>query len=213
MKRRPPEFYRGQSFVHWSMTIAGRRSGWLTDAFHASFREIHLHALSRHDLFCPVYCLMPDHLHLLWLGLGPASDQDKAAAFFRRHVNAALKSVGVEFQKQPWDVVLGEKDRERGAVLKTVFYIAENPVRAGLVHEARAWPFSGSQAAGYPQFDWREPDYGEKVWKIYEAEVCRRSPHEHAVEFVKIPGRIGAESVPPKADPPLAETIPAPAGG
>ena len=175
MRRLPPEFYRGQAFVHWSMTIEGRRSGWLTEAFHARFREIHVHTLSRCEVLCPVYCLMPDHLHLLWLGLGTASDQDKAATFFRRYLNAALKSDGLEFQKQPWDVVLSEKERERGAVLKAAFYIDENPVRAGLVSEAREWPFSGSPAVGYPQFDWREPEYREKVWRIYAAEVRRRT--------------------------------------
>lgn len=175
MKRLSPEYYRGYAFVHWSMTLHDRRTGWLTDAFHARFRELHLHALSRHGLLCPIYCLMPDHLHLLWLGLAPVSDQDKAASFFRRYLNEALGASGVELQRQTWDVVLREKDRERDAVLKTVFYIAENPVRAGLVPRARNWPFSGSQAAGYPQFDWREPDYGEKAWKIYEAEVRRRA--------------------------------------
>jgi len=178
MKRRPPEFYHGQACVHWNMTIAGRRTGWLTDAFHARFREIQLHALSRFHLLCPVYCLMPDHLHLLWLGLGLTSDQDKAAAFFRRHVNAALKEHNFELQKQPWDVVLDGPARERGALVQTAFYIAENPARAELVTAAPAWPFSGAQAAGYPQFDWRDPDYDVRIWKIYEAEVERLSPEK-----------------------------------
>ena len=176
MKRRPPAYYRGRAFVHWSMTIAGRRRGWLTDVFQARFREIHLHTLSCHDLFCPVYCLMPDHMHLFWMGLGSASDQNKAAAFFRRHLNAVLRAGGFELQKQPWDVVLRGKDCERGAILQAVFYITENPVRAGLTREARSWPFSGSQAAGYPQFDWRDPDFSEKIWRIYAAEVRRRMP-------------------------------------
>lgn len=156
------------------MAIDGRRVGWLTDTFHLRFREIHLHTLGRYDLLCPVYCLMPDHLHLFWLGLGSGSDQNKAATFFRRHLNVVLKASGFELQKQAWDVVLDEKDREHGAVLKTVFYITENPLRGGLVAAAGQWPFSGSLAPGYPKFDWREPDYSEKVWKLYQLEVERR---------------------------------------
>jgi putative transposase len=174
MKRLSSEFYRGQSFVHWNMTVADRRTGWLDEAFHSRFREVLLHTLSRFELLCPVYCLMPDHLHLLWLGLADASDQDKATAFLRRHLNACFKPDGFELQKQSWDVVLREKDRERHAVVKTIFYIVENPARRGLAGTAREWPFSGSQAVGYPQFDWRDANYGEKVWRIYEKEVLRR---------------------------------------
>jgi putative transposase len=76
------------------MTIEGRRTGWLTHMFHAQFRELLLHALARYQLACPAYCLMPDHLHLLWLGLAPSSDQRLAAQFFRQHMNRLLASGG-----------------------------------------------------------------------------------------------------------------------
>lgn len=175
MKRLSPEFYRGQAFAHWSMTIASRREGWLDADFHRHFRELQLHTLSRYDLLCPVYCLMPDHLHFLWLGLSEASDQDLAATFFRRFFNAALKARGYELQRQPWDTVLGEKDRERGAVVSASYYITENPVRAGLAPTAVEWPFSGSIAAGYPEFDWRQKDFAERLWTIYAAEVEKKA--------------------------------------
>jgi putative transposase len=171
MKRLPSEFYRGHAFVHWNMTMAGRRRGWLDAELHGRFREVQLHTLSRYELFCPVYCLMPDHLHFVWFGLSETSDQDRAGNFFRRFLNVELKARGHELQKQPWDVVLREKDRERGAVMSACFYIVENPARAELASNAPEWPFSGSIAAGYPDFDWRQSDFAQRLWTIYTAEV------------------------------------------
>jgi len=194
MHRLPPAFYQGHAFVHWNMTVQERRSGWLTPTFHQRFREIQLHTLSRYRLLSLCYCLMPDHLHLLWAGLSEESDQDKAASFFRKQFNrllaqeagagsgsapmrtggaARLTAPGLTLQKQAWDVVLREHDRERGALERLLFYIAENPVRDSLVTDARDWAYSGSQAAGYPDFDWRDKDFTERLWTIYEREIRR----------------------------------------
>ena len=184
MKRLPREYYRGHAFVHWSMTIDGRATNWLGSATHGSFREVLLHAQSRFALFCPIYCLMPDHLHFLWFGLGEGSDQHAGATFVRRHMNRVLGRGGCRFQRQPWDVVLREKDREREAVTRAVFYIAENPVRAGLIDHSAAWEYSGSLAVGYPDFDWRENGYAEKMWRIYELQVERSM---NGAERVNVP--------------------------
>ena len=64
------------------MTIKDRKTGWLSARSHREFREIHLHTLSRYGLICPVYCCMPDHLHLFWIGREATSDQILASAFF-----------------------------------------------------------------------------------------------------------------------------------
>ncbi len=40
--------YRGTAAVHWSMTIDGRRTGWLDAADHAAVRELLLHTLARY---------------------------------------------------------------------------------------------------------------------------------------------------------------------
>jgi REP element-mobilizing transposase RayT len=173
MKRLSSLFYKGHTFVLWNMTIDERKTGWLDAEIAWRFREIQLHTLSRFGLMCHSYCLMPDHMHFLWCGLAESSDQNSAATFFRRHMNAVLGDRGVKFQRQPWDAVLKEKDRERDAVLRAAFYVVENPARAGLVSESRDWPYSGSQVAGYPRFDWRDADFPEKVWRIYDAEIRR----------------------------------------
>ena len=173
MKRLPVECYRGPAFVHWSMTISQRRTGWLTAPFHQRFREIQLHTLSRYRLLSLVYCLMPDHMHMLWAGLASESDQDKAAEYFRKYLNKILTAEGYALQKQPWDMVLRDQDMERSAVEQLLFYITQNPERADLTSDSETWEYSGSQAAGYPDLDWRSADFTKRLWTIYEGEIER----------------------------------------
>jgi REP element-mobilizing transposase RayT len=174
MRHLPVEYYRGHAYVLWNMTITERATGWLDNAFHLQFRELHLHTLARYELMCPMYCLMPDHMHILWIGLAERSDQHLAARFFRRYLNALLDRSGVSLQKQAWDTVLDEKERERGAIESTLFYLAENPVRRKMVEDARNWPYSGALVPGYPELSWRREDYRALLWKIYATEIERR---------------------------------------
>src|SRR5690554_4256904 len=112
LKRLPPEYYLGSAMVHWSLTIKDRRRGWLTPDFHQRFREALIHTLFRGGLCCPVYCCMPDHIHLLWVGLLPHCDQRKSLKYFRRHLSGILAESGFEFQHQPYDHVLSKEERE-----------------------------------------------------------------------------------------------------
>src|SRR5258707_15052659 len=84
LPRLPPEYYQADAVVHWSLPISLRRRGWLDERFHRQFREILLHAAAREGFLCPTYCLMPDHLHLVWMGLRLDSDQFNGMAFVRR---------------------------------------------------------------------------------------------------------------------------------
>jgi len=123
--------YQGHAVIFWTNTLDERARGWLTPAFHATFRELMLHAAAREHLFCPAYCLMPDHLHLLWMGLRRESDQLNAMKFLRTHLEPALGG-GREWQHQPHDHVLREEERQRNAFARFCFYTLANPVRAGL---------------------------------------------------------------------------------
>ena len=76
--------------MHWTMTIQKRATGWIDDAFHQNFRELMLHAAAREELFCPAYCLMPDHLHLIWMGLHLETDQLNGIKFLREYLNKLL---------------------------------------------------------------------------------------------------------------------------
>ena len=85
------EFYSGWAVVFWTLTIEHRAQGWLNVSFHARFRELMLHAAARSHLLCPTYCLMPDHLHFVWMGLHQQSNQLNAMKkFLRIHLEPEL---------------------------------------------------------------------------------------------------------------------------
>jgi REP element-mobilizing transposase RayT len=167
LRRLALEAYRGKAMVHWTMTVANRRTGWLDDCSHALWREVLLHALVRYRLAAPAYCLMPDHAHVLLVGLVEGSDQRRAVSFVRRYTAGMFADRAAGWQKQAYDHVLREKERGRDAFQTVGHYIVENPVRAGLTTKARAWPFSGSLVAGWPELDWRTVDFWEHWWQVY----------------------------------------------
>ena len=173
LPRLAPESYQGFAAVFWTLTLERRATGWLDDSFHQHFRELLLHAAAREGLFCPTYVLMPDHLHLVWLGLRLASDQLRAMRFLRKYLQREFKRRsphGVEFelQKQAHDSVLKEEERTQGAMAKACFYVLDNPRRKGLVEHPRDWPHLGALVPGYPFLHPLEEDFWPMFWKQHQ---------------------------------------------
>ena len=158
--------YQGHAVVFWTHTVEERERGWLTPAFHAKFRETALHAAARYSIWCPAYCLMPDHFHLLWMGLRRKSDQIRAMRFLRAELKPALGQ-GREWQHQPHDHVLRQEERKRNAFAAACFYILQNPVRAQLTTLATEWPFCGAVVPGYPRLHPFEEGYWTRFWILY----------------------------------------------
>src|SRR6056297_500759 len=149
LPRLDPTAYRGIVHVHWIFTIRGRKHGYLTPEFFLRFQLIATHAFLRYHLVSPCLCLMPDHLHLLLMGLDEQeSDQRLAIHFLRRHLKPFLHPF--EFQRPAYDHVLRKEEKRRQAFEETAGYIIENPVRAGLGEHAREWPYSTAIIPGYP---------------------------------------------------------------
>jgi putative transposase len=184
LPRLEPSLYQAFAAVHWTMKIEPSTPGWLTESFHRDFRTVLLHACAREQLFCPTYCLMPDHLHLMWLGLSLQSDQLNATRFLRTYLNRMLEGKSIEnrksavdsrpqppmkweLQMQAYDHVLHEEERKQNAFAKVCFYILANPIRAELVKRETEWPFGGAIIPGYPDLYPFQEDYWELFWKIY----------------------------------------------
>lgn len=165
----PPAFaegaYRGDAVVHWTLTTFDRAKACASEHFHRRFRELMLHVCARFELACPIYTTMPDHVHLIWMGLALECDQLKAMAFFRTYLEPCLQ--GAKFQHQAHDRVLRATDRRRGAFADLCRYIAENLVRAGLVSERGEWPCAGCMFVGYPDLNPFAEDYWPKFWRIF----------------------------------------------
>ena len=181
LPRLPRAYYQGDAVVHWTLPISRRGQGWLDDRFHAAFRELLLHAATRERLLCPTYCLMPDHLHMVWMGLGLDSDQLNGMAFLCTQLEPRLAPH--RFQHQAHDHVLKDEERRRNAFAAVCNYILENPLRAGLVQAPGEWSFSGAVVPGYPALHPLETDFWPRFWKLYrqakhpDAGHIRRPPY------------------------------------
>ena len=177
LRRLDRSHYQGLAIVHWSHTVEERKTGWLGDGFHVGFREILIHAGFLHGLFCPAYCLMPDHFHVVWSGLRKDSDQLTATTWMRRRVNGLLATDGCQLQKQAYDRVLRDSDRDRFAFEKLIGYVFMNPDRASLVGEGAPrsdWKWRDSILPAYPEVGWQRssPDsYWDLYWKLYHRAI------------------------------------------
>ena len=127
-----------------------------------------LHAAARKGLLCPAYCLMPDHLHLVWMGLRHDTDQRNGLKFLRSQLGRSLRPG--RFQHQPHDHVLKPKERQRHAFsVACADYVLLNPLKAGLVKAPGDWPYLGAVVPGYPRLNPLDGDYWLWFWKHYYA--------------------------------------------
>ncbi len=145
--RLPKEAYRkGHAY---SITIAThQRHPWFQMHFELSNRLIgELEFLSRlRDTMLYAWCLMPDDVHLLL--------QDDNLIDLMRLVKGRLIPIGrrLEPGRKLWHRSFYDHAlRSDEDVYKVAMYIWENPVRAGIVNNAKNYPMSGSLV--WP--DWR----------------------------------------------------------
>jgi putative transposase len=100
--------------------------------------------LRRRGVACWSYCLMPNHVHLI---LVPSDERGLALALGEAHrrytgfVGARARWTGHLFQGRFGSVAMDEAH-----LLAAFRYLALNPVKAGLVASAEAWPWSSTRA-------------------------------------------------------------------
>ncbi len=89
-----------------------------------------------------VFCLMPDHIHLILEIDDISLNFLDFISSFKRKVSIKLK--GLHFKKQLWqDRFIDRIIRDEKELIKLTRYILDNPVRKGLVDDFRKWPYSG----------------------------------------------------------------------
>ena len=89
------------------------------------------HEQARWNLSLPL--LMPDHLHAL-IGI---DGQSSLFQLLRHYKRITAKMAGVHWQRNFFDHRL----RHDESLAEKFGYICQNPVRAGLIHSERDWPY------------------------------------------------------------------------
>ena len=201
LPRLPRAYYQGLTTILWTHTFEQRATGWLNNAFHHNFREILLHACGRYAIATPCYVLMPDHWHLVWMGLSPDSDQTLATAFLRKNLRAALG--GAQLQDRAHDRVLRAEERQAIAFQKTCSYVCNNPERGGRCADWREWPYLGAMILGYPDLDPRQNEFWPDFWKIHnrlvesKVEPCAPAQGYNLPVIYSPVARRGSGGIPP----------------
>ncbi len=148
MANRPPRFpdfpYLGFNRYFLTVCVAQRAEVFLDLGFGEYVATQFLQIGLRLEFEVIAYCVMPDHLHLLAHG---TSERSALKAYMHR----CKQQTGYEWKnrrkhhRRLWqegfhDRILRDADPDEGVIR----YIVENPVRAGLVNDAREYPLIGS---------------------------------------------------------------------
>ena len=110
---------------------------------------------------------MPDHVHLMWIGLRESSDQMLASAFLRKYFGRQMKP---RWQQQAHDHVVRKDERNSGRYVDAINYILKNPVRSGEVERWEDYPYLGAMLAGYPDLHRRSAGFHERFWNLVRKE-------------------------------------------
>lgn len=140
--RLPREHYRGEALVVITACIAGSRQPFTAHTIVQPCVQILEEAATTHHCAIPIYCFMPDHVHLMIQGLQPTADMWRVAVLFKQRTGFLFSQAqsGSRWQKDFYDhIVRSDEDWQA-----QVRYIANNPVRADLAEQWNAYPFTGS---------------------------------------------------------------------
>jgi putative transposase len=136
------ELYKGLVSVSFTLCIQDKKPVFIEAALVKTFTEILTSLIDKSTCEIPVYCFMPDHLHLLIQGNSDTSDVWKAVVSFKQRTGFWLSSnrPGIKWQKDFYDHLI--RTDEKLAVHAR--YILDNPVRKGLTRSWQDYAYKGS---------------------------------------------------------------------
>jgi len=140
--RIPQGTYVGVVNVAFTACVIDRQVIFDSDDVVTAFVGMLTGALAKFACSSPVYCFMPDHLHVIIQGTTERSDTRAAMSAFKQSSGLWLKSHRPDraWQKDFWDHVI-RCNEDLGAQVR---YVAENPVRRGLVANWWDYPYTGA---------------------------------------------------------------------
>jgi REP element-mobilizing transposase RayT len=140
--RLPPDSYQGRLCVSFTLCVKDRLPLFQEPIIVNIFTEILRKAAEKSHCFVPVYCFMPDHLHIIVSSNRDDANILKFVNYFKQKTGfwMSQNKIGVSWQKDFFDHIM-RKDESLPDVIR---YILDNPVRKGLVEDWRDYPFKGA---------------------------------------------------------------------
>ena len=166
--------YGGTYF--FTLTTFKRREIFLKSDARTIFLEAIKHVMEFHPFSNEAYCILPDHIHLLWRM--PEDDAD-----YSLRISEIKKRFSMSFQaKYPYIVIRDESQlkrkesgvwqrrfwehyiRDENDLRNHIDYIHYNPVKHGLVRQVKDWP--SSSFFDYVRLGHYEVDWGDSYQPI-----------------------------------------------
>ena len=144
-----------------SSSIAGKRSLLQSERSARLFINVLYHYREQRKFLLHGFVVMPDHFHVL-INVGPDISIERAVQFIK---GGFAFRAGREFGFKPpvWQRGFSEvRIYDADAFASVQQYIAQNPVRGGLVRNPEDFPHSSA----YPGFELDEPPQGLKPVSI-----------------------------------------------
>ena len=157
-----------------------REDIYFGEADRLAWLDIFSQVCSRFNWVCHAWCQMTNHYHLVVETAegNLAQGMRQLNGVYTQTINRSHRRVGHVFQGR-YKAILIEKDRY---LLELARYVVLNPVRAGMVREAGAWPWSsyktmvGTDAA---------PPWLQKDWILGQFSPQRGRAVKKYIDFVR----------------------------
>jgi putative transposase len=121
-----------------------RQQTFFRDGDYLRYLQLAAEACARADVACWGYCLMPNHVHLI---LAPRTREGLRAALTPLHWRYTYEINKRERWKGYfWQGRFASFPMDESYFIQCARYVGLNPVRAGLVTDARDWPWSSVRA-------------------------------------------------------------------
>jgi REP element-mobilizing transposase RayT len=139
--RLPETAYRGEVSVAFTLCVQDRRNIFLNSSIIAPFIDILKSLVDRSDYIIPVYCVMPDHQHLIVTGTSQQADVLNFIKMYKQKTGYWLsRNLSAKWQKDFYDHVIRKEEK----LISIARYILDNPVRKSLVAHWDDYPFKGA---------------------------------------------------------------------
>jgi len=146
--RLPRECYRGRVSASFTLCIEPRELFFTTSPIVRVFVGF-LGKVAEKYNFQALYCFMPDHVHLILLGVSSDADLLRGVGQFKQATGYYLTRdyPGIRWQRSFYDRIIRLQELPTHVV-----YILDNPVRWGLAADWRKYPFTGAIGVDLEQF-------------------------------------------------------------
>ncbi len=136
------DLYVGERSVVFTLCLRGATPAFSHTPTVKIFQGALGDVMTQFSCLVPVYCFMPDHLHMIVTGRQRDSDTYAAVVRYKQKTGywMAQNAKEARWQKDFYDHIIRVETQLR----RHVRYILENPVRKGLVSTWQEYPFSGA---------------------------------------------------------------------